>query len=170
MLDVEPGSVVVKVIDQILVTSVKTRPLTVDEIKPEGHRPRQRRLPRVRVHARPELESKPVNFTFPVVFDRQGVVVPQPLMPPPAPDRSGVSLPPLPLIVAMLLEAESRRRWRDSKVPLTTPDGEPIRIPSVLVIPGNVGYLKQFFSAQLFVANGAPVGSNLVVRDVLGTI
>ena len=26
----------------------------------------------------------------------------------------------------------------------------------MLVIPGNVGYLKQFFSAQLFVANGAP--------------
>ncbi len=36
----------------------------------------------------------------------------------------------------------------------------------MLVIPGNVGYLKQFFSAQLFVANGAPVGSGLVVRDI----
>ena len=30
--------------------------------------------------------------------------------------------------------------------------------------------MKQFFSAQLFVANGAPGGSGLVVRDVTGTI
>ena len=46
----------------------------------------------------------------------------------------------------------------------------PVRIPSVLVIPGNVGYLKQHFSAMLFVANGAPGGSGLVVREVAGTI
>ncbi len=38
------------------------------------------------------------------------------------------------------------------------------------MIPGNVGYLKQFFSAQLYVANGAPTGSGLTVRDVTGTI
>ena len=45
-----------------------------------------------------------------------------------------------------------------------------MRIPAVLVIPGNVGYLKQFFSAQLFVANGAPVGSGLTVKNVTGTV
>ena len=38
------------------------------------------------------------------------------------------------------------------------------------MIPGNIGYLKSFFSAQLFVANGTPVGSGLVVHDVTGTI
>jgi hypothetical protein len=57
-----------------------------------------------------------------------------------------------------------------SGAPLTLYQGQPVRIPSVLVIPGNVGYLKQFFSAQLFVANGAPVGAPLVVKDVQGTI
>jgi hypothetical protein len=55
-------------------------------------------------------------------------------------------------------------------VELSGSKGAPIRIPSVLVIPGNVGYLKQFFSAQLYVANGAPGGSGLTVRDVTGTI
>ena len=40
----------------------------------------------------------------------------------------------------------------------------------MLVIPGNVGYLKQFFSAQLFVANGAPALSGLTVRGVSGTM
>ena len=47
---------------------------------------------------------------------------------------------------------------------------EPVRIPSVLVIPGDVGFLKQFFSAQLFVANGTPAGARLRVRDILATI
>jgi hypothetical protein len=38
------------------------------------------------------------------------------------------------------------------------------------VIPGSVGYLKQFFSAQLMVGNGAPGGSGLVLKDVSGTL
>jgi len=42
------------------------------------------------------------------------------------------------------------------------------KIPSVIVIPGNVGYLKQFFSAQLYVANGSPAGSNLTVDNITG--
>ncbi|MEA2465193.1 MAG: large repetitive protein, partial [Acidobacteriota bacterium] len=52
------------------------------------------------------------------------------------------------------------------------PNGQEVevRIPSVLVIPGNVGYLKQHFSAQLFVANGAPGSSNLTLRNVTGKI
>jgi len=56
--------------------------------------------------------------------------------------------------------------------PVQLPDGTmvPVRIPSLLVIPGNVGYLKQFFSAQLYVTNGTPNGVNLVVHDVAATI
>ena len=40
----------------------------------------------------------------------------------------------------------------------------------MIVIPGNVGYLKQFFSAQLYVTNGTPAGSGLTVDSVTGTI
>jgi len=170
-LDVEPSSVTVKAIDQILITSVKTRALTLDEIKQKGIVLDSDAYLGFEFTLGIKLESNPVNISFPVVFDRQGVPVPQPIQAPPSPDRT-ISLPPLPTIVPMLLELEvvDGSGGGTEKVPLTLPNGTPIRIPSVLVIPGNVGYLKQFFSAQLFVANGAPVGTNLVVRDVTGTI
>ena len=39
-------------------------------------------------------------------------------------------------------------------------------IPGVLVIPGNIGFLHQYFSALAIVSNGAPTNSNLTLRDV----
>ncbi|MGE0454288.1 MAG: carboxypeptidase regulatory-like domain-containing protein [Vicinamibacteria bacterium] len=168
-LDVTPSAATLRVIDQILVTSVKTRPLTLDEIKAKGIVLDSDDYLAFEFTLGMKLESNPVNLSFPVVFDRRGVPVPQPALPPPVPARSG--LPPT--IVPMLLEAEPPSGpdgERGPRVPLTLPDGKPIRIPSLLVIPGNVGYLKQFFSAQLFVANGAPVGSGLIVQDITGSV
>ncbi|HKC10849.1 MAG TPA: hypothetical protein VKI41_02200, partial [Vicinamibacteria bacterium] len=75
--------------------------------------------------------------------------------------------PPLPSIIPVLLTGQDSG---GSAIPLSLPNGEPVQIPGVLVIPGNVGYLKQFFEADLFVANGAPVGSGLVVHGVTGRI
>jgi hypothetical protein len=169
-LDASPSHVTVKVLDQILVTSVRTRPLTLDEIREKGIVLDSDDYLGFEFTLGLKLESKAVNLTFPVAFDRQGLAVPQPILPPPPAAREAATLP---TIVPLMLDAEatpgagtgSRQRVR-----LTLPNGEPIRIPSVLVIPGNVGYLKQFFSAQLLVANGAPVGSGLVVRDVSGRV
>ncbi|MGH9459813.1 MAG: carboxypeptidase regulatory-like domain-containing protein, partial [Vicinamibacteria bacterium] len=45
-----------------------------------------------------------------------------------------------------------------------------VSIPGLLVIPGEVGFLNQFFSALLLVSNGAPQGSTLVVSDLDATI
>lgn len=171
VLDVEPRTITVQIIDQVLVTSVKTRPLTLDEIREKGIILDSDAYLGFEFTLGLKLESTPVNFSFPVVFDRAGIPLPQALVPPPPPPRGSVA--PLPTIVPMLLEAQAPPQADGTpgpRIPLTTPSGEPIRIPSVLVIPGNVGYLKQFFSAQLLVADGAPVGSGLSVHDVTGTI
>ena len=172
VLDVTPPTVTVQVLAQVLVTSVQTRALTLDEIRAKG----------IVLDADDYLgfeftlgllvESSPVTFSFPVVFDRAGVPVPESLMPPAQPQRGAVN-PPMPTIVPMLLEPEEDEGTGDgggSPPVVVGPSGSPVRIPGVLVIPGNVGYLRQFFSAQLFVANGAPVGSGLTVRDVTATI
>ena len=142
----------------MLVTSVKTRALTLDEIREKGIVLDSDDYLGFEFTLGLKLESQPVTLSFPVVFDRQGVPIPDPLTPPPAPARQGV---PMPTMVPLLLDAFAdgggpRRRRRSQRIPITLPNGEPVRIPAVLVIPGNVGYLKQFFSAQLFVANGAP--------------
>ncbi len=171
VLDVTPQTVTVEVIEQVLVTSVKTRALTLDEIREKGIVLDSDDYLGFEFTLGLKLESQPVTLSFPVVFDRQGVPIPDPLTPPPAPARQGV---PMPTMVPLLLEAFAddggAGEGGGQRLPITLPNGQPVRIPAVLVIPGNVGYLKQFFSAQLFVANGAPVGSGLTVRNVTGTV
>ena len=166
-LDVTPQRIPVTVIDQILITSVTTRSLTLDEIRERGIVIDNDSYLGFEFTMGITMESKPVEISFPVVFDRNGVAVPQPLEPPPAPAREGANVP-LPTIVPMLLKAGEGA----AEPMVRLPNGEQVevRIPSVLVIPGNVGYLKQHFSAQLFVANGAPGSSNLTLRNVTGTV
>ncbi len=168
VVDVQPSTTKLKVIDQILVTSVKTRALTLDEIRAKGIVLDSDDYLGFQFDLGMRVESNAIQLSFPVVFDRAGVPVPAPLLPPPAPSRAGVDVPPMTIVPGLL---------RPPKLPglpdapeIRLPAGQPVRIPSVLVIPGNVGYLKQFFSAKLFVANGAPVGSGLIVRDVTGSI
>jgi Bacterial Ig-like domain/Carboxypeptidase regulatory-like domain len=168
VLDVSPSTVTVKVIDQVLVTSVQTQPLTLDQIQAMGVVLGNSDYTGFQFTVGLQLSSQVVNISFPVVFDGRGVPVPLPISPPALPPLSANINIPLPTIVPILLQSAD-----GSAAPtVQLPDGStaPVRIPSVLVIPGNVGYLKQFFSAQLYVSNGAPGGSNLSVRDVTGTI
>jgi hypothetical protein len=171
LLEVQPRHVTVKVIEQVLITSVKTRPLTLDEIRQKGIVLDSDDYFAFEFTLGLKLESKTVDISFPVAFDRNGVPVPQFLMPPPAPSRE-VDLPPLPAIVPVLFEVEDGGAGPGggARLPVLPNGGGEVRIPSVIVIPGQVGYLKQFFSAKLYVANGAPGGSGLSVRDITGTI
>jgi hypothetical protein len=164
-LDITPSRVDIEVIEQVLITSVTTRPLTLEEIKAKGIILDNDSYLGFEFTLGIALDSKAVEFTFPVVFDHRGVAVPQPLLPGSEPERA--TMPPLTTIIPMLLKGTD-----GEGVSVRLPNGttEEVRIPSVLVIPGNVGYLKQFFSAKLFVANGAPGASNLTVHDVTGTI
>jgi hypothetical protein len=43
-------------------------------------------------------------------------------------------------------------------------------IPGIVVIPGNIGFLHQYFSALAIVTNGAPGMSGLVVKDLKAKI
>ena len=169
VLDVDPSSVPLKVIDQILVTQVTTRALTLDEIRGKGIVLDSDDYLGFEFTMGFKLDSKAIDLKFPVVFDRQGVAVPQPLSPPAAPSRDGFSLP---TILPLLLQAEDVNGAPVEIPKVTMPSGvvRPVTIPAVLVIPGNVGYLKQFFSAQLYVSNGAPVGSKLNVRGIKATL
>ena len=173
VMGVLPEVATLKVIDQVLVTKLVTRPLTLDELKEKGIEITSKDYTGFQFSLALRLESEVVNLDFPVVFDRKGVVVPQPIDtsvtdPTRKVDTPAVPRPPAMIVPVMLLpEGEADA---GPQVPLTLPNGEPIRIPSVLVIPGNVGYLKQFFSALVYVANGTPVGSRLFVRDITGKI
>src|SRR5262249_21808679 len=172
LLEVNPRHVTVKVIEQVLITSVKTRPLTLDEIRQKGIVLDSDDYFAFEFTLGLKLESKTVDISFPVAFDRNGVPVPQFLVPPPAPSREA-DLPPLPAIVPVLFEVDDGGEGAGGgavRLPTLPNGGGEVRIPGVVIIPGQVGYLKAFFSAKLFVANGAPVGSGLSLGDITGTI
>ena len=167
-LDVAPSRVELTVLEQILITSVVTRPLTLQEIKDKGIVLEKDDVIGFDFTLALKLESTPIQVSFPVVFDRQGVPVPTGLLPPALTDRVNVDVPS---IVPMMLSVEDASGL-NSMPTLLLPDGRTVdvKIPALLVIPGNTGFLKQFFSAQLYVQNGAPGGTNLVVHNVTGTI
>jgi hypothetical protein len=60
------------------VTSVKTRPLTLDEIREKGIVLDSDDYLGFEFTMALSLDSKAVNFSFPVVFNRQGVAIPSP--------------------------------------------------------------------------------------------
>jgi hypothetical protein len=105
VLEVQPQHVPVKVIEQVLVTSVKTRPLTLDEIRAKGIVLDSDDYYAFEFSLGLKLESKAVNLTFPVAFNREGVPIPQFILPPPAPSRQA-DLPPLPTIVSRTFEVD----------------------------------------------------------------
>src|SRR6266566_1506955 len=164
VFDVTPSTTTVKVIDQVLVTSVQTTTLTADEIQAMGVVLDSSSYTGFEFTVGLQLSSQVVNISFPVVFDQKGVPVPQPLAAPPAASIAGVT------VIPVLLQAADGGGSGGGGGGGGGGGLGGAKIPSVIVIPGNVGYLKQFFSAQLYVSNGSPAGSNLAVDNINGTI
>lgn len=164
LLDLQPATVALDVIDQVLVTSVVTRALTLQEIKDKGIVLDSDDYLGFEFTLAMKLESTPINVSFPVVFDRNNVAIPLPTGPP-AIVLDAVQVPiAIPTVIPMMLSGVVGGQ------PVKLGDGSLPRIPSVLVIPGDVGYLKQFFSAQLFVGNGTPASAQLDVTNITATM
>ena len=99
VLDVSPSTVTVKVIDQLLITSVSARPLTLDELRERGIVLDSDSYLGFEFTLGMTLESEVVDLSFPVVFDDRGEVVPQPLSPPPDPTRASIPSTVVPLLL-----------------------------------------------------------------------
>jgi hypothetical protein len=163
VLDVTPNTVTVNVIDQVLVTSVQTQALTLSQIQDMGVVLDSSDYTGFQFTVGLQINSQTVNISLPVVFNPQGVSIPLPTAPPAPPVNVLNTNVPVTVVPVLLKIAPN---------PNGTPGVMPpnVQIPSILVIPGNVGYLKQFFSAQLYVANNSPAEANLSVDGITGTI
>ncbi len=166
VLDVEPRETTLRVIDQVMVTRVSTRPLTLDEIRERGIVLDSEAYLGFEFAVALRLDSKEVPFTFPVVFQREGVALPLELVPPGPPLREGVTPPRIFQPVLMHFTGGGEAELGPTPKLDLGEDGSYATVPGLLVIPGEVGYLKQFFSAKLYVANGAPEGSHLSLEDI----
>src|ERR1700680_772513 len=120
-----PNTVSVNVIDQLLVTSVQTQALTLDQIQAMGVVLNSSDYTGFQFTVGLQLSSQVVNISFPVVFDSQGVPVPQTLSPPSNPSPVGVGVPIT--VVPVLLQLGEGSGGGGSPPP-TLPGGGPIRI------------------------------------------
>ncbi len=160
-----PDTATVEVIDRILITQVTTRPLTLEEIRQKGILFGDDNFSGFNFTLSLNLESRPVQIEFPVVFDSNDV---------PIPTRSGAhlriegetfSLPNAGYVPVMMKPVGAG--GQEIELP---PEFGDVRIPGLIVFPGDVGFLNQFFGALLIVSNGAPNGSGLSVSALNATI
>ena len=177
-----PSRVVVHVFPEVLVSSVTSRPLTLQEIQDRDIVIDDDSFTTLEFTATFVVEGRPYRVDFPVVAPKfrgpielyslaereertvQAARINQALSAdfrlPRALTRQNLDIQ----IQAVNFEA------RDPMIDGDSPPGGGIPLAGVLVIPGSVAYLNQFFSVQLYTANAAPVGSGLTVHDIQATI
>ena len=174
LMESSPRSVPVRVFEEVLVTRVTSRPLTSEEIRDKG------------IYL-DESNFRVTEFEVGLVLDGRTIPVKAPVVSPRATQTT--ELVPASEVAQRLAQAQALNQQIAEQVTLprevqaagiqiqgvsfqfTEELGETVGlsvppIPALLVIPGNIGFLNQFFSVQVFTENAAPAGSGLSVFNV----
>lgn len=171
-----PNRVPVRVFDEVLISRVTSRPLTLEEIRGKGI-------------AIDENNFRAIEFEVGFVLDGKTIPVKFPVVAPTF--KQSTEIIPAAELEARLAEADAFNRELTSSVDLPKEletarlnisvqgiNFQPVEdresdlalqippIPALVVIPGNIGFLNQFFSVQIFTENAAPNGSQLSVSNV----
>jgi hypothetical protein len=171
-----PAVVRIEVIDRVLVSQVTSRPLSADEIKERGIVIDERNFQVVNFTVGFGLQDQQVNIDLPMLFPSGNTG-----------GLPGVPIYPMPSVGAITVRDEGSLPMLATRLSapnltvagfsleIDEPEERKIRglaepIPGVVIIPGNVAYLNQFFSVILKVSNVAPSYANLEVRDLKATI
>ena len=159
---VSPDSCGIAVIDQLLISQVNVREMTYDEILSSGIAINDDSYRFFNFVLGLTTSSGVQTLVTPIAFPRPGVIAPPVVAPPRQSLPVGVRVPEVFPIMLSALEDDGGGGGN----PLKLPDGGEARIPGVVVFPGRVGFLNQFFEAIVIVANGAPNGTPLVLRNL----
>ena len=172
-----PDSVTLEVIDKILVSQVTTRALSAKEIQDKGIVVDQTNFQVVNFTAAFGLQDHKISIDFPMIVPNRNSAG----LPPAAPAISLPSLQPAATPVPTVSLPQLQEAFQTTNVSISglilKIDDEEIertfQIPpfsGVVIIPGNIAYLNQFFSALVMVSNVAPGNSALAVHDVTAEI
>lgn len=176
-LEGTPKSVPIVVFDEVLVSRVTSRPLTLGEIQEKGIFLDEKNFRAVEFQVGFVVDGQTVQVRFPVVspkFTQSTEIVPRAELEELLKEAQsvnsalalGAELPPA--LRASGLDIEIKGINFQFVEPTEGPDlalSVP-PIPGLLVIPGRIGLLNQFFSVQLFTENAAPAGSGLSVHTI----
>jgi hypothetical protein len=178
LLFATPSTAVIEVIEKLLVTHVTARPLTDAEIREKGIVYDRTNFQAYDFRVAFAVEDKriPINLTvvLPKLLGAEGVAAREVRL---ADINTQPTLPRVQTVIPDTLKLLQTQIPNLSVVgfSLRVPQLEGERffvppIPGVVVIPGDIGFLNQFFSILLMVGNVAPAGSNLVVTNLRATI
>ncbi|PYM10793.1 MAG: hypothetical protein DME18_15615 [Verrucomicrobia bacterium] len=174
-----PSSVPVHVFDQVLVSTVTSRPLTLDEIKEKGIVIDENNFHAVEFEVGFVLEGKTIPVKFPVVaptFKQSTEIIPQAEL-----EAKLIKAQEINQQIAASTSAELPPELQTAGLNIQVQginfqrvdlgEGQDLTlqippIPALMIIPGNIGYLNQFFSVQIFTENAAPQNSGLSVFNV----
>ena len=173
-----PESVKIEVIEKLLVTEVTARPLTAQEIRDKGIVFDKTNFQAYNFTAAFAIApGQEINITMPVILPRlettkdvavDGVTIP---------GIQGAQIQTLSTIIPDALRLAQTTIPNLSVQSFTLKPDQSVGkdfylppIPGVVVIPGDIGFLNQYFSVMLMVGNAAPADSNLVVKDLKAEI
>jgi hypothetical protein len=159
---VTPDSCGIVVIERILVSEVHVNELTFEQIRQAGIVLSDDSYRAFNFTLGLATSSGAQQISIPVAFPEVGVNDPRPIVGAPSISGPGVDVPTIvPVMLGSGLDAEG---GGNNELPQF--GGADVRIPGVVVFPGRVGFLHQFFEAIVIVANGAPNGAPLVLRGL----
>ncbi len=176
-LEGQPSSVPVRVFDEVLVSKVTSRPLTTDEIQEKGIVIDEQNFRAVEFEVGFVLDGKTIPVRFPVVsprFTGNSEIIPAAELEKRLAEAalinqqiaSDAQLPPELEASQLNLQVQGINFQRAD---VADADGLGLTIPPIpalVVIPGNIGFLNQFFSVQIFTENASPAGSGLSAFNI----
>jgi len=159
--------IVVDVVDQLLVTDVTTRPLTLEEIQEKGIVIDEDNFTALNFAVGLTLGSEQVSVDLPVLIPTSQQALTSVETP------SLITLEPDPAQLRRINIPNFSLSGFGLRVPPDIQEKERDLVPDVhgvIVIPGNLAFLNQFFSVILQATNTAPEGSGLTVEATRVTI
>lgn len=173
-----PSSVPVRVFEEVLVSRVTSRPLTLAEIQERGIVIDDQNFRAVEFEVGFVLDGITIPVRFPVVspdFSQAREIIPQAEIYRRLVEAQRINEE---LAAGGSLHLPDELRTAGLNIQVKGANFEVVEvpernlrlsippIPALMVIPGNIGYLNQFFSVQIFTENASPLGSGLSVFNL----
>jgi hypothetical protein len=169
LIEAEPGNAVIDVMD-IILTEVKTRPLTMDEIREKGIVISDENFSAYNFSVGFMVKSEVVTYEFPVFYSGNKVYIP--------PTDSHVNIGTIDLGRESALAPKSTVAF-DVRLPGLKVDEIPgaqggedsgPTVSGVVIINNDIAFLNQFFSVMFIISNSAPEDSQLTLKDLTAGI
>ncbi|TAK03476.1 MAG: hypothetical protein EPO39_11995, partial [Candidatus Manganitrophaceae bacterium] len=167
LIAASPNVVTIESFEKVLVTQVTTRPLTLQEIQDRGVLIDTSNFNVISFNTAIAVQSDQVRIEFPVLIPKTPVALP------PEQGGGGEGVDNSPQIPTLQVDIPNLQVSGFVMEEVEISEEQEIRFPpisGIIVIPGNIGYLHQFFDVTLLVTNGAPAGSGLYVKDLAAEI